>query len=127
MKTYHQRVFILDYAQEDLPMFKTDAEMNEFYRVLGRTLAYGMYGDRDEDCLDLVTSTLTVNPLEVDAAYWPRLPCVDKYEDGSRKYLGSAEGAVRELQENLRRRMNGRAPFVIGAVLHGDGAWGFHS
>lgn len=125
---YHQRFFVLHYDEKSLPRFETDEGLQDFYAALGRMMFYGLHREATEDLVDIVTAGITQNPLEITAAYHRPLPARDKWEDGTSKYIDSNSEACDELVKKLthRAREQGRA-FVMGAVKHNDGKFGFHS
>ena len=122
-RTYHTRVIVLHYDSTNVPIFKTAEEWHDWERVLGRLVTYGLQGEGEgEDGAQLVNMAFGMNPTEVHAAYYPPAP-VPRDEEGFAIYQGSPEQAVKE----LRDRLYAGTPFVIGAVLHEDHEWGFHS
>lgn len=126
-RLYHRRVIDLHYCDEDLPTFTSDAEMNAWYQALGRMVAFGMHNDKSTDTVELITGGLTTRPYEICLTYHPRLPAYDTWpETGEKKYLGSPDDQLHCLVKSLRDRMTGSG-FTMGAVLHNDGHWGFHS
>ena len=126
-KTYHTRLINLCYAQEDLPRFETDEETQRWYAAVGRMVLYGMYEPQERDTLQLVSATIATNPVEMDAGYFPRVPTTtETWGDGSPKYLNSPSAKVENFITEFRNLSSGRA-FVMGAVLHSDGKFGFHS
>jgi hypothetical protein len=129
MRNYHTRVLVLNYSDEDLPQFETQEEIDAWYQAVGRMVLYGMRKDAAEDTIQLVTAGLSKSPTELCAAYHPTLPArAEKYEDGFGRYIGSTSEVVDNFTEQLHERSQeqGRA-FVMAAVLHSDGTWGFHS
>lgn len=123
---YHTRVFVLNYSNDSLPKFETAAEIDEYHRALGRMVAYGM-APSDEDTVTLVAAGITQNPLEVCAAYYYPLPA-QRMENGERWYIGSASEVVGTLIDTLAEKSKAlHRPFVMAAVKHNDGKFGFHS
>ena len=126
-KTFHTRLINLNYAQEDLPRFETDEETQRWYAAVGRMVLYGMYDQQDRDTVQLVSATIATNPVEMDAGYFPRVPSTtETWEDGSPRYFDSPSAKVENFLVEFRNMSDGRA-FVMGAVLHSDGKFGFHS
>ncbi len=128
MSNYHKRIFCLDYMEETLPRFETQEEIDEFHRLLGRTVMYGLQRDAEEDKLDMVTAALTKNPVEVCAAYWRAVPRYGRWEDGSIKVLGSLDAQVGGAQVAVQEasQAHGR-PFVMALAQHCDNSFGLHS
>ena len=83
-------------------------------------MAYGLQDKDREDSTQLVSLSLG-NP-EMTACYHKPLP-VPRDKDGFEIYSGSPEQAVHVMWDRLRSEQ----PFVLGAVQHDDGEWGFHS
>lgn len=125
---YHQRFFVLHYDEKSLPKFETGAEVQDFYAALGRMMFYGLQREATEDRVDIVTAGITQNPVEITAAYHRPLPARDTWGDGTPKYIDSTSWACDELVKKLTHaaREQGRA-FVMAAVKHNDGEFGFHS
>ena len=122
-KSFNTRVIVLHYDSTNVPIFKTAEERHDWERALGRLVTYGLQGE-GEDGTQLVNMTFGMDPTEIQAAYYPPVP-VPRDEEGFAVYRGSPDQAVDALRERLREG-SGR-PFVIGAVLHEDREWGFHS
>mgnify|MGYP003595394600 CR=1 FL=1 len=126
-KTFHTRIINLCYAQEDLPRFETDEETQRWYAAVGSMVLYGMYDPQEQATLQLVNAVIGTNPVEMDAGYFPRVPSTtETWEDGSPKYRDSPSAKVENFLAAFRNLSDGRA-FVMGAVLHSDGKFGFHS
>ena len=126
-KTFHSRIFVLHYAQEDLPHFETGESLQAWHAAVGRMVLYGMYEPQERDTLQLVSATIGTNPVEMDAGYFPRVTTTtETWGDGSPKYLNSPSAKVGNFIVEFRNMSSGRA-FVMGAVLHSDGEFGFHS
>jgi hypothetical protein len=123
---YHQRVIVLNYSENDVPTFKTQAEVDAWHQALGRMVAYGLQRDAVDDSTQMVGATLSRNPTEVDFAYWPvALTVRDSY--GYAVHTGTKSNVDQSIyQAQLLAKEVGR-PFVMGAVLHSDGKWGYHS
>ena len=122
---YHQRVVVLKYNERTIPKFQTQAEIDAWHQAVGRMVCYGLIQDGLEDATDLVFGTITDRPLELCCGYYPAQPSYpEKYEDGYPKVLGSLASKVEQFVTMLN---GGRRPFVVGAILHSDGKWGFHS
>ena len=124
--TYHNRVINLSYNGDKLPTFKTDEELNEWHRALGRLVAYGLQreAEAETDTVQLVEIT-TLSKDEMTAIYSRPMAALNMHPDGYTRYLGSLAAALYDYVADCWSREGGR-PFVIGAVLHGD-KWGFHS
>ena len=124
MKNLHTRVIVLTYFEDEVPLHATGKEQQEWYAVLGRMVAYGLYHDRnkaEDNSTQYVKLGFRKNPIEIDAVYHRPLPQL-RHEDGHAEYLGTPEEALTNLQFMLFCN-----PIVMGAVLHSDGTWGFHS
>lgn len=122
--TYHNRVINLFYKDSEVPMFKTDEEMNEWHRALGRLVAYGLQREAEADTVQLVDIS-TLSKDDMTAVYSRPMAALNMHPDGYTRYLGSPAAALYDYVADCRNREEGR-PFVLGAVLHGD-KWGFHS
>ena len=125
MKNMHTRVLVLNYFEDEVPLHATDKEQQEWYAALGRMVAYGLYHDKfraADSTTQYVRLALRKNPVEIDAVYHKPVP-QQRYEDGTPKFVGTAGQDIKELREHLASSN----PFVMGAVLHSDGKWGFHS
>ena len=124
---YHKRILVINYSDNDLPRFQSDEEHSKWLQAVGRMVVYGMHANDDSrgGQLELVTGGFTKNPVEFDCCYWPRLSN-DISSEGA--YSDNPTVKADRLVAELRNDMGDNArPFVIGAVLHGDGHWGFHS
>lgn len=126
---YHKRVFILHYCGEDVPMFATDAERDDYLKAVGYLVTYGMSRDADEDMLEVVTAGLTGKPLEIDAAYHARLPVTDVKDAEGYPIFYKGDGAKLDaaLDPLIGKAREKHRAFVMGAVKHNDGKFGFHS
>lgn len=122
--TYHNRVINIFYNEDKLPTFKTDEELNEWHRALGRLVAYGLQREAEADTVQLVEITALYH-AEMTAIYSRPMAALNVYPNGYTRYLGSPSAALHDYVADCRSREEGR-PFVLGAVLHGD-KWGFHS
>lgn len=123
---HHERVLVLHYSDADLPRFQTESEHAAWLQAVGRMVVYGMHSNEGrESQLELVTGGFTRNPWELDCHYWPRL---NNSISDSLPYSENSTVKVDALVNELRQQMGKDArPFTIGAVLHSDGKWGFHS
>ena len=126
MKTLHTRVVVLNYFEDEVPLHSTIEEQQEWYAALGRMVAYGLYNDRNK-AEDATTQYVRLGfrkkPVEIDACYHMPVP-QPRHEDGSPRYGGTVSNYLHGLQDTLTTQKSG---FVMGAVLHSDGKWGFHS
>lgn len=116
-RTFHTRVVVVHYDSNDLD---APGDRQKWYYALGRLVAYGLQDKDREDSTQLVSLSLG-NP-EMTACYHKPLP-VPRDKDGFEIYSGSPEQAVHVMWDRLRSEQ----PFVLGAVQHDDGEWGFHS
>lgn len=126
MKNLHTRVVVLNYFEDEVPLHTTDKEQQEWYAALGRMVAYGLYNDRnkaEDSSTQFVRLDLRKNPVEIGACYHKQVP-QPRYDDGAPRYVGTAYQALRGLQDTLTTP---ETCFVMGAVLHSGGKWGFHS
>ena len=124
-RRYHQRVLVLHYSDTDLPKFDNNEDHAAWLQAVGRMVVYGMHSNDRDDVVELVTGGFGTNPTELDCHYWPKLPGAINYEI---PYQDNVTYKVNKLVSELRDAMGDNArPFTIGAVLHGDGKWGFHS
>lgn len=128
-KHFHKRVFVFTYFDEDLPKFETQEEIDEWHRALGRMVAYGLNRDATEDTIEIVTAGLTTKPLEVCAGYHARLPVTDvKDADGNLCYYKGDGAKLDTVLDQLTIKARGQhRAFVMAAVKHSDGKFGFHS
>lgn len=125
MKNLHTRVIVLSYFEDEVPLHATHQEQEAYYAALGRMVAYGLHQDRnkaEDSTTQYVEMGFRKNPVEIDACYHEPVP-QPRYEDGTPKFVGTAGQDIKELREHLASSNC----FVIGAVLHSDGKWGFHS
>jgi hypothetical protein len=125
MKNLHTRVIVLSYFEDEVPLHATDKEQQEWYAALGRMVAYGLHQDRnkaEDSTTQYVDMGFRKNPIEIDAVYHEPVP-QPRYADGTPKFVGTAAQDIKELREHLASSNC----FVMGAVLHSDGKWGFHS
>ena len=124
-KRYHERILHIHYSDEDLPTFQSNEEHAAWLQAVGRMVVYGMHNNDRDEVFELVTAGFTTNPFELDCHYWPKLPGrIDyeiPYETNPTVMAANMEVALRNMMPKQAR------PFTIGAVLHGDGKWGFHS
>ena len=126
MKNLHTRVLVLNYFEDEVPLHATDREQQEWYAALGRMVAYGLYHDKfraADSTTQYVRLALRKNPVEIDAYYHKPVP-QQRYGDGTPKFVRTAYQYLNELRYELTTPKD---CFVMGAVLHGDGKWGFHS
>ena len=126
MKNLHTRVLVLNYFEDEVPLHATDKEQQEWYAALGRMVAYGLYHDRnpaEESTTQYVRLGFRENPVEIDACYHKPV-LQQRYEDGTPKFVGTADQGLNDLRDHLTTPKD---CFVMGAVLHSDGKWGFHS
>jgi hypothetical protein len=125
MKNLHTRVIVLNYFEDEVQLHTNDKEQQEWYAALGRMVAYGLYHDRnpaEELTTQYVDMGFRKDPVEIDAVYHEPVP-QPRYEDGTPKFVGTADQDIKELRE----RLASSNCFIMGAVLRGDGKWGFHS
>lgn len=129
MKTFHKRVFVLTYFSDDVPLLKTQEEVDDWYRALGRMVAYNMNRDDTQDTIELVTAGLTTNPLEVCAGYHARLPVTDVHDEHGNPSYYKGDGAMLDgvLDKLAIKARSKHRPFTLAAVKHSDGKFGFHS
>lgn len=127
MKTYHNRVVFMSYAQEDLPLFKSDEELKDWYETIGRAVMYGLCREAAEDTVQPVTVSLHKQGehVEVDCVYYRPVPGRNAEEP---QYIGSALSEHDEFMRSVIEKARGIGPaFVMGAVRGADGKYGFHS
>ena len=113
MKNLHKRILILTYFEDEVPLHNTDKEQQEWYAALGRMVAYDLRNERNKaehDTMQYVSLGFRNNPLEIDACYQKPV---------SYHNMASLNSLGEELSRGDR--------FVMGAVLHSDGVWSFHS
>jgi len=125
MKNLHTRVIVLSYFEDEVPLHATHQEQEAYYAALGRMVAYGLYHDRnkaEDSTTQYVDMGFRKNPVEIDACYHKPIQQL-RYADGTPKFVGTAAQDIKELREHL----TSSNCFVMGAVLHSDGKWGFHS
>lgn len=129
MNLFHRRLVSLSYFTEDLPKFQTENEIQAWYAAVGRMVLFGLAQDAPDDTVQLVQMGITQNPLELDAVYCRTLPAYqERYANGEYRSLDSHGSRIAELERYLHEESQklGR-PFVMGAVKHADGVFGFHS
>lgn len=123
---YHQRVIILNYSEDDVPAFTNQADQNAWYQALGRMVAYNLQPDAVDDSTQIVTGHLRRNPLEICLSYPPPAVAV-RDDDGYRVHSGTKSIVDHHIWEAERRMRDTGRSFTMGAVLHNDNKWGFHS
>lgn len=122
--TLHTRVVVLSYYSEEAPTFATSKERERWEQALGRQVAYDLSGpEATEHTTQLVTIGLDNYPQEITASYHNKIK-VERDDHGFIIYSGSAEEVLHKFIDKLRTPYT---TFTIGAVLHSDGKWGFHS
>lgn len=127
--TFQRRIINLTYRSDTLPTFETQDAQDDYYRALGRMVAFGMLRSVESDTIQVVNAAITARPLEICATYHPPVSAQpEQYADGHRKYIGSpserTDQLITAMLEDARKE---GSPFVMAAVRHGDGRWGFHS
>ena len=125
---FHRRILVLNYRDTDLPTFKTQAEVDAWHQMLGRMLAYGLYNERQEDTVSLVTGGICDKGVETCLTYHAALPeYPEKWPDGSTKVLDSTASLINEtlsvLQERAAAEHRG---FTMAAIKRDDG-YSYHS
>ena len=126
MKNMHTRVLVLNYFEDEVPLHATDREQQEWYAALGRMVAYGLYHDKnkaEDSSTQYVRLGFRKSPVEIDACYHKPV-LQQRYEDGTPKFVRTADQYLNELRYELTTPND---CFAMGAVLHSDGKWGFHS
>ena len=123
---YHQRVIILNYSEDDVPAFTNHADQNARYQALGRMVAYNLQPDAVDDSTQIVTGHLRRNPLEICLSYPPPAVAVSD-DDGYRVHSGTKSMVDHHIWEAQHHISDTGRPFTMGAVLHNDNKWGFHS
>lgn len=127
-RSFNRRVINLSYFPEDLPKFETQAELDDWYKAVGRMVLYGM-GDFEEDTIEIINASITKNPLEFHATYSSRLPATDvKCDQGYPVYYKGDLAKIDAVLTPLRDKASDKGnPFTMAAVKHSDGKFGFHS
>ena len=123
---YHQRVIILNYSEDDVPAFTNQADQNAWYQALGRMVAYNLQPDAVDDSTQIVTGHLRRNPLEICLSYPPPAVAV-RDDDGYRVHSGTKSMVDHHIWEAQHHMSDTGRSFTMGAVLHSDNKWGFHS
>jgi hypothetical protein len=130
MRDFHTRVLVINYSSDEIPKFATDKEHQAWLVAVGRMVVYGM-GDKNDgevDSIDLVRGGFGKNPLEFCCTYSRSLPMYGKDSEGWSVVAGSEWERLSNFESGFldAARKLGHG-FTIGAVLHSDGEWGFHS
>ena len=120
MIRHHTRVVVINWFEDDLKTHVPTESPDEFYKALGRAVAFAMSGDREQDTTQLVS--LNLNAGEMLGCYHNPLPAYEQWPDGTLKVLGSNSSKVDDLIEHLCTPN----PFVMG-VIKGDTGYSFHS
>ncbi len=123
---YHQRVIILNYSEKDVPTFTNQVDMDAWYQALGRMVAYGMQRDAVDDSTQIVAGNLRRNPLEICLTYSPPALAM-RDDDAYRVHSGTKSMVDHHIWEAQHHMSDTGRPFTMGAVLHNDNKWGFHS
>lgn len=127
MSNYHIRVITLHYDEATLPKFKKQEEIDAWHQAVGRMVCYGLQQEAEDDTIQLVTGGITANPLELDLHYYAPLP-PERHENGDRKYVNTPSEWLNTTVDRLvEKSVKLYRGITIGAVLHSDGHWGFHS
>lgn len=135
--SYHRRVIALSYKSESLPMFASNAEQDEFHRIIGRLVTYGMQRDASVPSQQELVTISAFYPEEMVAQYFPAQPERNKpypnkpYPNSKAMYyLGSQEEELDSFINKYVTLATGTGKpraFVLGAVKHSDGKYGTHS
>lgn len=110
----HRRTIDFLYFEDQVPVFSTNEERDEFHRALGRMVAYDLAQDCGQDTIQLVGLMLARGEI------------LGAYHKKHHPY------APEKLDQKIRDAMEGLIsdrPFVMGAVKDSDsdGKFGFHS
>ena len=125
---FHRRILVLNYRDTDLPTFETQAEVDAWHQMLGRMLAYGLYSERQEDTVSLVTGGICDKGAETCLTYHAAIPeYPEKWEDGSTKVLDSTASLINETLGALTKKASEKhRGFTMVAIKRDDG-YSFHS
>ena len=123
---YHQRVIVLNYSEDDVPTFNNQKDQDAWYQALGRMVAYGMQRDAVDDSTQIVAGNLRRNPLEICLTYSPPAIAM-RDDDGYRVHSGTKSMVDHHIWEAQHHMSDTGRSFTMGAVLHSDNKWGFHS
>jgi len=123
---YHQMALVLNYSEDALPTFKTQAEVDAWHQALGRMVAYGLLREAEDDSTRVVAGHVGRNPAEVLMTYYPPV-LATRDADGFTRTLNTPKGALDGVIQNLLDKGRHGYGFTMGAVLHSDGKWGYHS
>lgn len=123
---YHQRIVVLNYSEDDVPTFNNQKDQDAWYQALGRMVAYDLQRDAVDNSTQIVSGRLSRNPTEVCLDYFP--PAFTVRDEDGHVVVGGIKSMVdwRIWEAQSHMRDTGR-PFTMGAVLHSDNKWGFHS
>lgn len=122
---YHTRVFIFDFQDDKLPQFKTREDYEKFEAMIGRMVMYGCYDQQPCDTIQYANGFIAPAGDEMIVSYRKLEAQPETWDDGSRKYMNSPLAAVETFKGAMQRE--GASYITIGAVLHDDKKWGFHS
>jgi hypothetical protein len=123
---YHQMVIALNYSEYALPTFDTPAEQDAWHQALGRMVAFGLLREAEDDSTRVVVGHVGRNPTEVLMCYYPPV-LATRDAEGFTRTLGTPKGAMDGILGDLLDKGWHGYGFTMGAVLHNDGKWGYHS
>ena len=125
---FNRRIFVLNYHDEDMPKFKSQKEIDDWYHMLGRMLAYSMFNPASEDTVTLVTGSIHDKGAEMCMTYHAAIPeYPEKWEDGSTKALDSTASLINDTLKTLADRASAKhRGFTMAAIKREDG-YSLHS
>lgn len=125
---FNRRIFVLNFRDEDMPKFKSQKEIDDWYHMLGRMLAYSMFNPASEDTVTLVTGGICDKGAETCMTYHAAIPeYPEKWEDGSTKWLDSTASIINGTLEVLTKKAEEvHRGFTMAAIKRDDG-YSFHS
>ena len=124
MKNLHTRIITLNYFEDEVPIHDTKEDQDKWYTTLGKMVAYGLRNERngaEHDTMQYVSLYFDLNPTEITACFNSE---VVRRTEADNLTRNPAEESLEALYDELTKKSR---PFVMGAVLHSDGEWGFHS
>lgn len=129
MKNLHTRIIVLNYFEDEVPIHDTKEEQEKWYAALGKMAAYGLYhslNSAEDDTLQRVSLGFRKNPVEILACYHAPVQ-QERYETGGVKYMSQHSLGLSAMAHLYNKISSPNNTICMGATLHQDGKWGFHS
>jgi len=126
VKNLHTRIIVLTYLEDEIPLHDTKEEQEKWYAALGRMVAYELYDEQNKaehSTMQYVEVAFKkkYNTQQIRACY---NGTVSMLTDEGAVHIALAEKALSTLYNSFTPQGQ---QFVMGAVLHSNGVWDFHS